>query len=222
MATRGLALRDSTVQLRTLNRRPGQKDNSEWLRKVKIRAHIARDLQRSNVYLAGCGFGQMFRNVWREKAQYTLALDTNPVKVREFKHHFSHVDVRCADIGTFVDWPRGIKFQIADFDAFGNPYPAMRAFFQNQIWADPVVIVVCDASLLSFKRGGRLPSDLWQRGHEGQYRGLRDAGTYMEFFVWPWWRRLARRHGLAIDERVTAFNRGKTVAYYGIRFSSAL
>ena len=36
MATRGLTQRDSTMQLRTLNSRPGQKDNSEWLRKVKI------------------------------------------------------------------------------------------------------------------------------------------------------------------------------------------
>ncbi len=164
----------------------------------------------------------MFRNVWRGKARYTLALDINAAKVRDFRHHFPRVDVRCADIGTFSDWPRGVKYQVADFDAFGNLYPAMRAFLQGQMWTAPLVVIVGDASLLRFKREGRLPLELWKEDRKGLYRGPRHAATYVEYFVWPWWRRLARRHGLVMDERMVAFNKGKTVAYYGIRFTYAL
>lgn len=192
------------------------------VRKVAIRSQISRETHRANIYLAGCGFGLMFRNVWREKAQYTLALDTCAAKVKDFAYHFPAADIRCADATKFSEWPPGILFQIADFDTFGDPYPLVRAFFQAGNWMTPLIVVVGDSKLLHFKRAGIVPPELWKRSRRGIYRGLRDAETYVDRLVWPWWARLALKNQLTIKERSVAFNRGKTVAYYGLHFEHLL
>lgn len=222
MANLGLALRDSPVQLRTLNRRREQKDNSDLIRKVVIRSHLSKEVRRANVFLAGCGFGLMFKNVWREKARYTLAIDTSAPKISDFMHHFPKIDARCADAIAFADWPEGVIFQIADFDAFGDPYPMIRTFFAGKKWTAPLVVIVGDARVLHFRRTGVVSPELWNTSRKGTYRGLRNADTYMNKLVWPWWSRLSRKNHLTIKERMITFNRGRSVVYYGLQLDASL
>ncbi|MCF6286942.1 MAG: hypothetical protein L3K26_17400, partial [Candidatus Hydrogenedentes bacterium] len=119
---------ESQVQLCALNRRAGQKDNSDLFRKAELRRRICGDVENASIFLAGSGFGQMFRHAWRDKARYTLALDTNKRKVEELRFQFPNVDARVANFSTFTDWPFRRRFQIADFDAFGNLYPGIAHF----------------------------------------------------------------------------------------------
>ncbi len=211
---------ESQVQLRTLNCRTGQKDNSDLLRKVELRRRLCKDVKRANVFLAGAGFGQMFRHAWRGKADYTLALDTNKRKIDELRFHFPSVDGRVADCNTFTDWPTGKRFQIADFDAFGDLYPGILRFFAEAPWRTPLYLAVGDGAPLAFKRMGHVPCQLRRTKAGTRYWGSRDLDSYMERLVWPWWEKIAKKHGLDIMSRAWLGNREKTLAYYALKIDS--
>ena len=211
---------ESQVQLHALNQRARQKDNSDLLRKVELRRRLCQEVKRANIFLAGAGFGQMFRHAWREKAGYTLALDTNRRKMDELCFHFPDVDGRVADFNTFTDWPAKRPFQVVDFDAFGDLYPGILHFFANAPWQTPLYVVVGDAGPLAFKRMGHITSQLRRRRTGTCYWGPRDLDTYMERLVWPWWEKIAKRHGLDITCRAWLGNREKTLAYYALKFNT--
>ncbi len=87
----------SKMQLCTLNAKASQKDNSDLLRKAELRRWFCKDVKRANIFLAGAGFGEMFKHAWRQKAEYTLALDTNARKIEDWRFHFPEIDARTAD-----------------------------------------------------------------------------------------------------------------------------
>lgn len=211
---------ESQVQLCALNRRPQQKDNSDLLRKVELRRRICGEVKWANVFLAGSGFGQMFRHAWRDKARYTLALDTNSRKVDELRFHFPNVDARLADFSTFTDWPSGRRFQIGDFDTFGELYPGISHFFAKAPWRTPFYVVVGDSGPLAFKRMGHVPHQLRRGKSRTCFLGARDLDSYMERLVWPWWERIAATHGLDIVCRAWLANKEKTVAYYALKLDA--
>ncbi|HOZ49183.1 MAG TPA: hypothetical protein PK468_21445 [Candidatus Hydrogenedentes bacterium] len=205
------------MQLRALNARAGQKDNSDLLRKAELRRCFCRDVKRANIFLAGAGFGEMFRHAWCQKARYTLALDTNARKVADFRFHFPGADVRVADFQTFQEWPQRHRFQIADFDAFGDLYPGMLHFLDDAPWEDPLDIIVGDSKVLAFKRSGHVSPQLAHARKRTSFMGARHLDSYMERFVWPWWKRVAMKRGFEIARKCYRSNKEKTVAYYALR-----
>ncbi len=47
--------------------------------------------------------------------------------------------------------------------------------------------------------------------------GARHLDSYMERFVWPWWKRVAMKRGFEIARKCYRSNKEKTVAYYALR-----
>ena len=211
---------ESQVQLRSLNKRAQQKDNSDLLRKVELRRRLCAEVKHANLFLAGSGFGQMYRHAWRDKARYTLALDTNGSKVEDFRSHFPNVDAQIGDFNTFSTWPTRRRFQIADFDAFGELYPGISHFFANAPWRTPLYVVAGDSGPLSFKRMGHVPSQLRGGAFRTRYMGTRDLDSYMDRLVWPWWEKLAMVNNLNIERKAWLGNKEKTVAYYGLKLDT--
>jgi hypothetical protein len=165
------------VQLRVLNVKAGQKDNSDLFRKAELRRWFCQDVKRADIFLAGAGFGEMFRHAWWAKASYTLALDTNVRKVEDLRFHFPEMDARIADFQTFREWPERRCFRIADFDAFGELYPGILHFLDDAPWNVPLDIIVGDSKVLAFKRNGHVspPTDARPKGdlfHGGKASGF--------------------------------------------------
>lgn len=201
-----------------MNGRGGRKDESDLFRKVELRRRIGKDVGHADIFLAGAGFGQMYRQVWRAKARYALALDTNPHKIEELKFQYPSLDVRVGDFGTFTDWPRGRRFEIADFDASGNLYPGIAHFFDNAPWRLPFYAVVGDGGPLAFSRNGHLPAAVHRAA---PYAGPRDMEAYMERMVWPWWWRQVKRRGLEVLKCAWIANSENTVVYYALKLGNA-
>ena len=210
----------SKVQLHALNKRSRQRDNSNLYRKVELRRRLCHGLHGAPTYLAGCGLGQMYRHVWRDLVGYTPGLDTNLTKVAEFRAHFPQVDARVADFRRFEGWTAQYRFQVADFDAFGNQYPGIRHFLASNRWASPLYLVVADPGVLAFKLAGYVSPDLRRWPDMHRYLGPRDLDTYLRRFVWPWWVKTAARHGIGIGRSISIGNKEKTVVYYGLELCS--
>jgi hypothetical protein len=222
MGRTGAGCAESRVQLRALNARGRQKDNSDLLRKAELRRWFCEDVKRADIFLAGAGLGEMFKHAWRHKARYTLALDTNAQKIADWRFHFPEADARVADFQSFQDWPDQHRFQIADFDAFGDLYPGMLYFLDNAPWEDPLDIIVGDSKVLAFKRSGHISPQLMYGRKKSCFMGARRLDSYMERFVWPWWKRITAKRGLGITRKCCVSNREKTVAYYALRINASL
>jgi hypothetical protein len=209
------------MQLRSVDSRIRQKDNSDVVRKAQLRHYFCRDVKRADIFLAGAGYGEMFKQVWRQQEKYVLAVDTNEWKINQLRFHFPNIDARVGDFRDFEDWPRRVGFRIADFDAFGDQYPGMRHFMESAPWHTPLDIIVGDSSVLAFKRSGHLPAQIVRGRLKGCFMGARDLDSYMDRFVWPWWAERAKEYALQVVHKASTSNREKTVFYYAIRLADA-
>jgi len=208
--------RESEVQLRGVSHTV-QRDNSALYKKVLLRERFTIGVAEADIYLAACGRGMMLRHVWSRKARYVLALDTDEGKTRDWAFHYPSVDARVADIEQFSDWPNGVNFQVADFDAYGSPYRAITRFFKGSGWTAPLYVFVTDGIPLWLRRGGFLPPELTGKQRSVRVSGLGTRRAYFEALVMPWWADLAADNGVRIDQRVVLWKRGRTVIYYALK-----
>ncbi len=192
-------------------------DNSETGKKVRLRRNFAQHISQPNVFLAGCGRGAMLNAVWLPKAAYILAIDRDPFKLSYLRYHYPQVDSRKGNFDDFNAWPKGVRFQVADFDPYGSPYDAIENFFHQPRWNCPFVAFVTDGTPLWLGRGGFVPR---QFRSEQIPRRLSDDGFpkfYFETAVWPWWHDLAGQNRLQVSRTALVWKKGKTVAYYAVQ-----
>lgn len=191
--------------------------NGEIIKKIWLRRFFANSTLGANIYLAGCGRGSMLKSVWLEKSAYILAIDRDPASVSFLKYHFPEIDVREADFNSFHDWPKNIRFQIADFDPYGNPYDAIENFFRHQSFKYPFLAFVTDGMPLCLTRSGILPKQFRSDSLGCRLLEPRIRDIYFESLVWPWWHEIAAQYGSRVKSTALFWKKGKMVAYYAVQ-----
>ncbi len=97
----------------------------------------------------------------------------------------------------------------------------MLHFLDGAAWKEPLDIIVGDSKVLAFRRNGHISPQLLYGRKKTRFMGVRRLDSYMERFVWPWWKRVTMKRGLRITKKHCVSNKGKTVAYYALRLTTS-
>ena len=181
MANQGFGVRTTEV-------RAVQKQHVELHRKVLLRRRLLRWSREGPVYVPFMGDGDIAQIVYRGRPIFGADLD--PSRVEVARERFPHDRIVEADCDY---WPfPGLEttFSFADIDAYADPYPAFRAFWQATTKTDPFVVVFTDGHYMAAQRTG------WWHPPDGSDRVYLPLGPgsprmkitwwYLAKYVWPW------------------------------------
>jgi len=188
----------------------------------EVRPRVALDLFAGEGVLARslyCGFKRVH------------AVEKDPAKARRLELKARQAGLHMIEVHT-MDNREFIKnvlpglsgVTMVDFDAYGNPLPAVKDFFNAWRPWTRTAVAVTDGGRLSISRGCAINMQSYLAG---QARGQDlPAGARLktrpfspleyQLMVRAFWQELARIHGFNIMDFVSAWKKGKGVLYYGI------
>lgn len=156
------------------------------------------------------------------------AVEKNPKKWERLRNNVAgitpgRVKTYCQDNRTFMRTvlPGIPKVNLLDFDAYGNPHPAIRDCFKYYQPTQRAVIAITDGSRLALCRGQKInlasyqPDEIDPRSG-GQARLNPLLFREYELFINTFWSRLARGRRFRIIDQVFAWKKARRVLYYGV------
>jgi hypothetical protein len=165
-----------------------KKQHAMMFRKLLLRRHLLRWAISGPVYVPFCGDGDIAVELYADREVFGADLDGERVENAQSR---LHGDFRVQDVAIWPFPDVDEAFAVADFDAYGDPYPAFRAFWQNAEKEDTLVCFFTDGRRLELQRSGKRHID-WKKP-DGSSQLLTDwpskapiANAYLERHVWPW------------------------------------
>jgi hypothetical protein len=175
-------------EVRTTEKRALQQQHVEMYRKVLLRRRLLRWSREGPVYVPFIGDGDIAEAVYGGRPLFGADLD--PDRVRVARGRFPQAQILEADCDY---WPfAGVdeSFSLADFDAYSDPYPSFRAFWENANKTDQLLVVFTDGHYMAAQRTG------WWHPPDGSERVWLPLGPgsprmkltwqYLSKYVWPW------------------------------------
>lgn len=190
---------------------PGQKDNTETHHKLAVRRRAAETLGEGDFILeAFAGSGEMYSALWHRWAGFTMDKDlakvTRAAKQRKRWGCYQGDTLRALEAG----WLENIEFKLVDFDPYGEPWPALQAYFAGHLAFHSPWVAVCTDGYWSQRNLASKSRCLFGYGG-GRFSGMSDR-AYIEIchdFV----RSLASRYG---QELVSATSERRTLEQKGV------
>jgi hypothetical protein len=170
------------------------KQHVDLHRKVLMRRNLLRVGVPGAAYVPFIGDGDIAAQIYRDRRIYGADLDPNRTAVAE--HRLPAADIRVADCD---QWPfPGLDepIAIADFDAYGYPYHAFRAFWEHAVKADRLAMFFTDGQGLNIEWKGRwhepdgtlVKAPGFEQGKSGGDLLVRRKAwsTWFSKHLWPW------------------------------------
>ena len=170
------------------------KQHVDLHRKVLMRRNLLRVGVPGPAYVPYIGDGDIADQIYRDRRIFGADLDPDRTAVAE--HRLPEADIRVADCDRWPFPGLDLPLAIADFDAYGYPYHAFRAFWEHAEKADRLAMFFTDGQGLNIEWKGRwhepdgtlMKAPGFVQGKEGGDMLVRRT-TWSRWFVhhiWPW------------------------------------
>ena len=170
------------------------KQHVDLHRKVLMRRNLLRIGVPGAAYVPYCGDGDIAIELYRGRRVFAADIDPNRTAVAA--SNLPEADIRTADCD---EWPfPGLENEIAiaDFDAYGYPYTAFRAFWANARKANRLALFFTDGQGLNIEWKGRWNEPTGELVTAPGFVQSKDGGdllyrrrTWSFWFsqhLWPW------------------------------------
>lgn len=124
--------------------------HTDLWRKVALRKRLCSSALPGPAYVPFIGEGDIAAELYGGRTIYGADLD--PGRVKTARGRFASCDIRVADCDGWPFPDVRAAFAIADFDAYGNPYHSLAAFWARAAKADRVVLFGTDGLRIRVKR----------------------------------------------------------------------
>ncbi len=174
-----------------------KKQHVDLYRKIGLRRRLLYNAEPGAAYVPFIGDGDIADALYRRWDIYGADLDPKRVEAARSRLGDRQDDIRVADCNF---WPFGeldVKFALADFDAYVNPYPAFISFWMFAKKADTMVLYFTDGMRQGAKRTG-----VWTPpgGRKTKVEDLAEKrklfNFYLPRYIMPWFREYIKPYRL--------------------------
>jgi hypothetical protein len=174
---------------------PPSSNTSNLYQKSLLRRSLVLSARPGAAYVPFIGDGDLALAHYAPKGFSIYGADIDQGRVETAQARLPGHTIVKADCN---DWPFPKvrrRFTLADFDAYSEPYPSFRAFWERAPKGDPLVLIFTDGHMQGVKRSGWLlhPSgerlhleDLRERRRTFNFYWQRTVKPWLEDYIRPW------------------------------------